>query len=43
MPLFSESMENHKLSNNYTFSAVPVDELGASEYTPGISCDRCER
>ena len=33
MPLFSEAMENHALSNNYGFSAVPVDTLGASEYT----------
>ena len=33
MPLFSEAMENHALSNNYGFSAVPTDDLGASEYT----------
>jgi len=33
MPLFSDAMENHTLSNNYGFSAVPVDDLGASEYT----------
>lgn len=33
MPLFSDAMENHALSNNYGFSAVPVDNLGASEYT----------
>lgn len=33
MPLFSDAMENHKLSNNYGFSAVPTDNLGASEYT----------
>ena len=33
MPLFSDSLETHNLSNNYTFSAVPVDNLGASEYT----------
>jgi hypothetical protein len=26
-------MENHALTNNYGFSAVPVDNLGASEYT----------
>lgn len=33
MPLFSDAMENHNLSNNYGFSAVPTDDLGASEYT----------
>ena len=33
MPLFSEAMVSHALSNNYGFSAVPTDDLGATEYT----------
>lgn len=33
MPLFSEAMVNHNLSNQYGFSAVPTDDLGATEYT----------